>query len=109
MIKERLKKLRLDHKLTMVTLGKISGVSNVQIGRYENGLSKPRPETLAKLAKALGVDSGYFTDKNKLQDNTHLDEHMERLKRAIKTEEDLRIVLALIDVFCHKNEAKSRY
>ena len=103
MIKERLKKLRLDHKLTKVTLGKISGVSNVQIGRYENGLSKPRPETLVKLAKALGVDPGYFTDKNRFQDNTHLDQHLKRLKSAIKTEEDLRIVMALIDILSHKN------
>ncbi|RKN78023.1 helix-turn-helix domain-containing protein [Ulvibacterium marinum] len=108
MIKERLKKLRQKNKLTQIALGKISGVSNVQIGRYENGLSTPRPETLAKLAKVLEVDPAYFKDKYKFQDNTHLDEHMERLKRAIKTEEDLKIVLALVDVFYHKNEAKSR-
>ncbi|MFS4455346.1 helix-turn-helix domain-containing protein [Maribacter sp. 2304DJ31-5] len=66
MIKERLKKLRLAHNLTQTTPGKISGVSNVQIGRYENGVSKPKPETLIKLAKALGVNPGYFTDKKQI-------------------------------------------
>ncbi len=107
MIKERLKKLRLQNNLTQITLGKISGVSNVQIGRYENGLSKPRPETLAKLAKVLGVDPGYFTDENKFEDNTHLEEHIERLKQVIKTDDDQRTLIALIDVLYHKNRAKS--
>ncbi len=103
MVKDRLKKIRLEHNLTQVTLGKISGISYVQIGRYESGQSNPRPETLAKLAKVLDVDPSYFTDKNKFSDNICLELQLERLKRVIKTDEDLRILTALIDIFDHKN------
>ncbi|MEO1013421.1 MAG: helix-turn-helix transcriptional regulator [Bacteroidota bacterium] len=105
MIPKRLKDLRTQSKLSQLALGEISGVSNVQIGRYENGLSRPRPKTLSKLAKALGVDPGYFTDKDQFPDNTHLEEHLERLKKVIKTEDDQKTLLALIDVLDRKNSA----
>ncbi|MEM9144381.1 MAG: helix-turn-helix transcriptional regulator [Bacteroidota bacterium] len=105
MIKERLKKIRLQQKLTQIGLGQLSGVSNVQIGRYENGLSKPRPKTLDKLAKALEVDPGYFTDPDQFPDTTHLEDHLERLKKVIKTDDDQKTLLALIDILDRKNSA----
>lgn len=109
MVKNRLKKLRLENKLTQVTLGKISGVSHVQIGRYEKGLSKPTAKTLVKLAKALDVDTSYFTDINKFCDQSCIEKHVEKLKQVIKTEEDLKILAALVDVLHHKNFARSAY
>ena len=107
MIKERLKKLRLENNLTRATLGEISGVSSRQIARYENGLSKPRVKTLAKLAKVLGVDSVYFTDQNISQGNICLEEHIERLKQVIKNDDDRRTLIALIDAFYYKIIAES--
>ncbi len=109
MVKDRLKKLRLKYNLTQVTLGKISGVSHVQIGRYEKGLSKPTVKTLAKLAAALDVEPSYFTDRDKFSDNNCLEEHIEKLKRVIKTEGDLKALTALIDVLYHKNIVESAH
>lgn len=109
MIKDRLKKIRLEHNLTQVTLGKISGVSSVQIGRYERGLSKPTSRTLTKLAKALDVDPSYFMDKDKFSGSKCFEEHIETLKQVIKTKEDLKILVALIDILYHKNAARSTY
>ncbi|TMU54576.1 helix-turn-helix domain-containing protein [Flagellimonas algicola] len=109
MIKNRLKKLRLANNLTQTTLGKISGISLAQIGRYEKGLSKPSARTLAKLAKALDVDSNYFTDENKFLDKTSIEKHFGKLKLVIKTDEDLKILIALIEVLYHKNFDKSAH
>ncbi len=109
MLKDRLKKLRLENSLTQVTLGKISGVSHVQIGRYEKGLSKPTVKTLTKLAKALDVDPNYLMDKDKFSNSKNLEEHIEKLKLAIKTEEDLKLLIALIEILYHKNIAKSEH
>lgn len=106
MVKDRLKKIRLENNLTQVTLGKICGVSRVQIGRYENGLSKPTVKILAKLARALDVDPSYFTNKNKFPDNSCLEKHMEKLKQVIKTKDDLKILIALIDFLYYKNISK---
>ena len=36
------------------------GVSAAAVGQYETGLSRPRPETLTRLAKVLGVPVGFF-------------------------------------------------
>ncbi|WP_422080530.1 helix-turn-helix domain-containing protein [Ulvibacterium sp.] len=109
MLKDRLRKLRLENNLTQVTLGKISGVSNVQIGRYEKGLSKPTAKTLAKLARALDIDPGYFTDRDKFPGDNCLEGHIEQLKLVIKTKEDLKLIMALIDVLKQKNVAKSAH
>ena len=36
-------------------LAEVSGVAAAQISRYESGRSAPRPEVVAKLARALGI------------------------------------------------------
>ncbi|VDG31479.1 transcriptional regulator [Lactobacillus plantarum subsp. plantarum] [Lactiplantibacillus mudanjiangensis] len=57
-----LKKLRLSKKMGVNQLALKSGVSSSQISRFENGKSGgPKPLTLQKLAKGLGVpDSTIF-------------------------------------------------
>ncbi|HHW57957.1 MAG TPA: helix-turn-helix transcriptional regulator [Clostridia bacterium] len=41
--------------LTSEKLSKITGVSQVTIARMKNGSQKPRPITIGKIAKALGI------------------------------------------------------
>lgn len=108
MISEKLKRLRISKELTQSELSEISGVSNIQIGRYESGSSKPNEKTLLKLANALEVDLEYFTMENPLQDNTYLEERIDLLKGVITEEEDRRTLIALIDSFYLRCVAKSK-
>ena len=52
-IGENIRKIRKEKKLTQKELGKLCGMSEAQIGQYENGLRNPKMETLKKIAKAL--------------------------------------------------------
>ncbi len=50
-----LKQFRESRVLTQEELAKASGVSLSQIIRLESGKNRPRPATIRKLAKALGI------------------------------------------------------
>ncbi len=108
MFPQRLKKLRLENNLTQVMLGKISGVSSAQIAKYENGLSKPRPKTLSKLSKVLGVDPAYFTDDIVVHHNCCLERSIRRLKQVINNDTDKKTLITLIDAFYYRIVAESR-
>ena len=56
MVGERLAELREQKALTLRDLEEISGVGADAISKIENGHRKPRPSTLRKLARALGVE-----------------------------------------------------
>lgn len=53
---ENIKKIRKEKGLTQRELGELSGISQKQIGLYEQGKRNPKIETLEKIAKGLGVD-----------------------------------------------------
>lgn len=50
--------------LSRSKLSEISGVSDTAIGNYETGLSVPRIDLLAKLAKTLGVSINWLVYGN---------------------------------------------
>lgn len=52
---DNLKSLRVKKGLTKSELAVLSGISNVQINRYENNTAKPSDLVLNKLSKALDV------------------------------------------------------
>ena len=56
MVGERLAELREQKALTLHDLEELSGVGADGISKIENGHRKPRPSTLRKLARALGVE-----------------------------------------------------
>jgi transcriptional regulator with XRE-family HTH domain len=56
MVGERLAELREQKALTLHDLEELSGVGADGISKIENGHRKPRPATLRKLARALGVE-----------------------------------------------------
>src|SRR5918995_3640083 len=56
MVGERLAELREQKALTLHDLEEASGVGADAISKIENGHRKPRPSTLRKLARALGVE-----------------------------------------------------
>lgn len=54
MLSKNIKQIRLKKKLTQKELSKLSGINEVQISRYENGLvTNLNFETLKSLATAL--------------------------------------------------------
>lgn len=65
-IGENIRKIRKEKKLTQKELGKLCGMSEAQIGQYENGLRNPKMETLKKIAKALKVSSFDLIDSYKI-------------------------------------------
>jgi transcriptional regulator with XRE-family HTH domain len=60
MVGERLAELREQKALTLRELEGVSGVGADAISKIENGHRKPRPSTLRKLARALGVEVEEF-------------------------------------------------
>jgi transcriptional regulator with XRE-family HTH domain len=57
---ERLKKLRIDKKLTQEQLGEKINVTKVSISGYENGNRSPDTETLQRLANYFNVSTDYL-------------------------------------------------
>lgn len=49
-------KLKIDQKI----LAEKTGLSNVQISRYESGKRRPDPDTLAKIANTLDCTTDYL-------------------------------------------------
>jgi transcriptional regulator with XRE-family HTH domain len=56
MVGERLAELREQKALTLHDLEELSGIGADGISKIENGHRKPRPSTLRKLARALGIE-----------------------------------------------------
>ena len=60
---EKIKRIRKEKKLTQRELGiKLGGISQQQIGQWENGRSNPKYETLKKIANALEVPISFLTE-----------------------------------------------
>lgn len=57
---QRLRGLRIQKNLQQQELAGLVGVSVVQYGRYERGVSLPAAEMLQRLANALGVSGDYL-------------------------------------------------
>lgn len=58
--RERLKELKLEHKLNNVQLAKKIGTTGTTISRWENGSRVPNIESLKKLAMAFDVSADYL-------------------------------------------------
>lgn len=54
-VKDRLIRARSARGWSQQTLADKSGVAAAQISRYESGRSAPRPEVIARLARAIGI------------------------------------------------------
>ena len=51
---------RRRSKLTQKQLAKKVGISNIQISRFETGISSPKADLLQKIAVVLGVSLDYL-------------------------------------------------
>ena len=58
----RLRVRRLGLGMSQTTLGQTIGVTFQQVQKYENGANRVGASNLYKMAKALGIDVGFFYD-----------------------------------------------
>jgi HTH-type transcriptional regulator, competence development regulator len=52
----KLKRLREDRVLSQRELARMSGLTHATVWRLENGHKEARPQTIRKIAEALGVE-----------------------------------------------------
>ena len=104
---ERLKKIRFEKSLTQIELSKLSGITNVQIARYENNTAKPSMIVLKKLSKALEIDIEKLgIDMFKPELNVdELDDSISRMKEL--PHNDLLVIKEVIDRFIESRETRS--
>jgi transcriptional regulator with XRE-family HTH domain len=50
-----LREIRRSRRLSLEAVAFLAGVDTATISRIENGLVQPRPETVVRIAQALGV------------------------------------------------------
>lgn len=67
-IGEKIKHWRVQKGLSQKELGDQIGMSQQQIGQYETGTRTPKPGTLLKIAKALGVHLRDLSDDSWLEE-----------------------------------------
>lgn len=57
---EKIEKLLKKHGITAYALSKATGISTAAMTDYKKGRSKPRVDTLKKIADYFGVTVDYF-------------------------------------------------
>ena len=91
MLKDNLKKARLDAGLTQLEVAEKLGVAQAQYARWENGGRNPKDETVKKLAEIFGVTF------DKLQGrNDGLDDIVDLLRKVELTDEQKLEIYFLI-------------
>lgn len=111
MIGNRLKVFRTQKGYTLTELSKKSGVSYVQISRYEKNKSQPTAKVLKRLATALEVDFTLFfvNDKKSIVDEEKLQHQFIELMNLIREEEETKLALSKIfEAFIFKERKKRR-
>lgn len=101
MIGEQILKYRKLKGLSKTELGKISGVSHVQIGRYENGkVIVPTKKVLKKIANALEVPVEYlYSNEKYLIEDATLEKKFQKLKKSLVNNEDRFALSKVLDSF----------
>jgi len=104
---ERLKKIRFEKSLTQIELSKLSGITNVQIARYEKNTAQPSMIVMRKLSKALEVDVeklavDFFKSTFDVDD---LDISISRMKQL--PQDDIIVIKEVIDRFIESREVRS--
>ena len=102
-IQERLKDLRVEHKLTLEQLAEKTGISSSALGNYENKEDKDISHTsLVKLAKFYGVTTDYLLGLTETKNHSgtnledlHLSDEMVELLKSGKLNNRLLCEMAL--------------
>lgn len=91
--RRRLKKLRLEKKLTLEELAKIIGTTKTTLSRYENGERSPKLQLVGALANYFNVDmawlSGLEDNHQPLLDILSLDKKIAANIKKVRTQKQL--------------------
>ena len=91
MLKDNIKKARLDAGLTQIEVAEKLGVAQAQYARWENGGRNPKDETVKKLAKIFGVTFYKLQGRN-----DGLDDIVDLLRKVELTDEQKLEIYFLI-------------
>ena len=109
-LKERIKELRKEHRLSQAKLGELVGSDSQRISRYENGKLTPSVDTLVRLADVLDVSIDYLVRDGmprKVLDGHNLGPLTNRLSDIAElTESDQELVSQIIDGLLAKSRLK---
>jgi transcriptional regulator with XRE-family HTH domain len=107
---ERLRKLRKAKGYTQEELGRLADVHNVNLSRYERGLSNPSAVVLKRLAEALDVSVGHLVEgdsneipPSRLQD-PELRQHIEEIERL--PEKERLVVKDFLEAFLFRHRVR---
>src|SRR3972149_2861683 len=101
----RLAELRKARRLTQQALADVTGISLIQIHRYEAGSSQPTLEALRKLAKALRVSADALVFD---QDERGPDEELKLQFEAVSQfgREEKKAAREVLDALILKHQAR---
>lgn len=100
-IGERLKKARINKKMSQEILGNILGVSKVSICGYENGTRTPNMENFLKLIEVLDLDVKYVLGLDIKVINENEEEYPIRIATCdIQIIETIKKSCELYNMFC---------
>lgn len=91
--RRRLKKLRLEKKLTLEELAKIIGTTKTTLSRYENGERSPKLQLVGALANYFNVDMTWLSGLEDINQPPHdvlsLDKKIAANIKKIRTQKQL--------------------
>ena len=99
MLKDNIKKARLNTGLTQIEVANKLGVAQAQYARWENGGRNPKDETVEKLAKIF--DTSFEMLKGR---DDGLEEIVSLLKKYELTEEDKKEIITFLENFLANKE-----
>lgn len=102
---ERIKKLRIEKKLTQQELGNKFGLTSTGVSYWESGKAIPSMDMINKLSDFFGVTIDYLIGKSKIDEN---DEGMILFRKAEQVNENdkkkmYNIINSTIDAFLNNN------
>lgn len=112
LIGDTLKEHRIKKGYTLSELEKVSGVSYVQISRYEKNKANPTSKVIKKLADALEIDTTMLMDKEKdIINDESIHKQFKELMSLLKKNEEEKDKFALskiIEVMLFKARLKNK-
>ena len=98
MLKDNIKKARLDAGLTQLEVAEKLGVAQAQYARWESGGRNPKDETVEKLAEILNTSFEILKGRD-----DGLEEIVSLLREHELTEEDKNQIISLLQDFLINN------
>ena len=81
---KKLHKLRKQHKMSQKELGKMLGISNRAVSKWETGISVPSNENFIRLSEISGVNVSYFFEEEKITKKENAPTGMESIRELYR-------------------------